>query len=366
MRLLFVCPDMDTGGAQRQWATLVPALHARGIEVRVVCFAQAGALFGELEHAGVPAVCLNMRGRGDLSALRRALAEAGGRPDAVVTRAVSPQLVGEAIARRAGARHVLSEHTPLTPEGELLPARPHQRLLLRLVAPRVDRVIAVAERQIDPLVRIGYRRERIVVVPNGLFPADGSGSAPRDETRRALGLFERDFAVLCLAGLRPEKRVDAFLEAVALARERVPALRGLVAGDGPERARLERLAGEWAGTRLLGARGDAPELILAADAVCLPSEAEALPMSLLEAMALGRPVVAADVGGAAEAIVHGQVGLIVPPGDAAATADALMALARAPERARAMGERGRARQRARYGGEAMVDGYVRELEAALR
>jgi glycosyltransferase involved in cell wall biosynthesis len=113
---------------------------------------------------------------------------------------------------------------------------------------------------------------------------------------------------------------------------------------------------------LLGSRGDVPDLLGACDALALLSEAEALPMSILEAMALARPVVATDVGGIPEAVADGETGLVVAAGDTAAAAAALAALAANPARARAMGERGRARQRERFDGEAMVDGYLRALE----
>ena len=363
MRLLFLAADMQRGGAERHWATLLPALAARGHEVRLVCLNDEGPLFESVRAAGVAATCLHLRGRADARGLRRALAEAGSHPGAVVTRGVSPQLAGEAIARRAGAAHVLNEHTPLTADGRLLAARPHQRLLTRVVAPRVDRVIAVSERQVGPLALLGYRRERITVVPNGLFESDVEPHASRDATRRELELDEQDFAVLCVANLRPEKGVAAIAEAVARARRQLPRLRGLVAGDGPQRAELARLED----VRLLGSRGDVPDLIAACDALCLLSEAEALPISVLEAMALGRPVVATDVGGIPEAVAHAQTGLIVPPRDTGAAAGALARLAAQPEWARELGERGRARQRERFGGEAMVDGYEAVLaEVATR
>ena len=103
---------MRTGGAERHWATLVPALRERGVEAGVLCLAGEGPFFGELRARGVPVTSIRMRGRFDLRGWRRALACAATRPDVVVTRGVSAQLVGARIARRAGARHVLNEHTP--------------------------------------------------------------------------------------------------------------------------------------------------------------------------------------------------------------------------------------------------------------
>jgi glycosyltransferase involved in cell wall biosynthesis len=365
MRLLFLAVDMHRGGAERHWATLIPALQRRGAEVRLLCLNDEGPLFERLRAEGVPAACLHARGRTDGRVLRRALAEAGSRPDAVITRGTSPQLIGQAIARRAGAAHVYNEHTPLTPEGGLLPPRPHQQLLTRLIAPFVDRVIAVSERQRAPLERLGYRGDRIVTVPNGLFESDVATRRARVATRGELDLDDDDFAVLCVANLRPEKGAGAFAKAVLRARAQVPRLRGLVAGDGPERAPLEELAAGGEGVTLLGSRGDVPDLIAACDAFCLLSEAEALPISILEAMALGRPVVTTDVGGTAEAVAHAQTGLVVAAGDEDAAAAALARLAVQPDWARELGERGRARQRERFSGEAMVDGYARALTEVI-
>jgi glycosyltransferase involved in cell wall biosynthesis len=365
MRLLFLCPDMHRGGAERQWATLIPALARRGAEVRLVCMYDEGPLFHEVRVTGVSADCLGLRGPGDARGIRRLLAEARGLPDAVITRTITPQVVGQAIARRAGAVHVFNEHTPVTAAGELLSMRPRQRLLTRLVAPHVERVITVSERQREPLEGLGYKRDRIVTVPNGVFADEIRPSAERNKTRTSLGLEDDDFAVLCVANLRPEKRVDAFVEAVAHARDG-HRVRGFIAGDGPDRARLERLVAELDGSELLGSRGDVPDLIAACDAFALLSEAEALPMSILEAMALGRPVITSDVGGASEAVADGETGLVVPAGDTAAAAAALAALAADTDRAREMGERGRSRQRERFDGERMVHGYWRALEEVTR
>ena len=143
---------MRTGGAERHWATLIPELHDRGIAVKLLALADTGPFFEDVAARGVPAECLGLHRRTNPRALRLALSVgAAFEPDAVVTRGVSGQLVGEAIARRSHAVHVMNEHTPLMPDGRLVPPRPHQRALTRLVARRVDGVIAVTRRQVPPL-----------------------------------------------------------------------------------------------------------------------------------------------------------------------------------------------------------------------
>jgi glycosyltransferase involved in cell wall biosynthesis len=353
MRLLFVCPDMRTGGAERHWATLAPLLVERGADVGVVCLAEEGGLYPELGRAGVATACLHMRSPLDPRGVRRALGFARPRPDAVVSRGVTGLLAGAAIARRARAPHVVNEHTPLLASGELLPMRMHQRALTRLAAPRVDRVIAVARQQVEPLTRLGYRRERVEVIPNGIAPL---GAAP---AARLAG--DGEFAVLCAARLQIEKRADRFVRAVAAARGSQPRIRGFLAGDGGERAAIERIAA-GSGVTLLGERPDVEALLRGADAFVLTSDAEALPISILEAMAAAVPVLAPNLGGVSELVTHGETGFVVPPGDIEALERALVKLAAEPERARRMGEAGRARQQARFDAATMADAYLDAFE----
>jgi glycosyltransferase involved in cell wall biosynthesis len=195
-------------------------------------------------------------------------------------------------------------------------------------------------------------------VHNGVFEHDVEGVEPSPE------LTGDGFPILCVAGLRPEKRVDLFIEAVGAARRENASIRGYVAGEGRERERLEPPA-RSNGVTLLGARSDVLELVAAAGAVCLPSEAEAMPMSLLEAMALGRPVIATDVGGNAELVRHGETGYLLRPGDGPAVARAMAELAADPAHGEEMGAAGRRLQRERFTGERMVDGYMSAFERAV-
>ena len=170
---------------------------------------------------------------------------------------------------------------------------------------------------------------------------------------------------MLVARLRPEKRIDVFIRAVQEARRRDPRIAGLVVGDGSERARLERLARDDGAVRLTGHRFDVPDIIGAADAVCLSSNTEASPMTLLEAMAVGKPVIATEVGGIPEAVVEEQTGLLVPAGNPAAFATAVLRLAWDPALAERMGQAARERHRARFSIERMVAEYVDVFERVL-
>ena len=172
----------------------------------------------------------------------------------------------------------------------------------------------------------GAQPARVEVLPN---PAPAAlDLPPRDELRRRLGL---DGLVLVFAGrLTAQKALEVAFAAV----ERCDGVTLLVAGDGPERERLERLAGPR--VRFLGpvSRHEALELFAAADATVLSSSWENFPHTVVEALAAGTPVVATDVGGVGEVVRDGENGLLVPAGDVDALATAMRRLAGDPELAR--------------------------------
>ena len=356
--ILFLCSELRRGGAERQWTQLVPALQERGLEPRVLALRDTGPFYDELATAGIPVACAHMKSRFDVGGLRRAFALAG-RPALVVSQGTNALVVGEAIATRAGVGHVTIEHA-----ASGLPRRRHRRLLTRVVSRSVERVVAVGESQAAELEQRGYRAEQITVIRNGVPRL--APSRPRDQTRAELGLAVGDVAVMLVATLRQEKNVPLFLAAVEGAVGREPGIRGFIAGGGPLLPPIRELAGDSGPTTVLGERDDVPDLLAAADIVCLTSDAEAMPMVLLEAGSLGRPVVATDVGGNREVVVDGETGLLVAPGDLGGVAGALLRLARDPELRRAMGERALARHEDLFTLERMVDGYRSLLEGELR
>ncbi len=167
--------------------------------------------------------------------------------------------------------------------------------------------------------------------------------------------------VLFLGRLSRQKRPDVALRTLALVRARRPEAELLVAGRGPDRAEIERLAAELGitrGLRLLGPRDDVPALLSEASCLLLTSDYEGCPLSVLEAMAAAVPVVATRVGGVPELVEDGRTGRLAEPGDPASLAAALEELLGDPARARALGEEGRRRARECFSRERMVAGIV--------
>ena len=356
-RILFVCSELIVGGAERQWSLLIPRLRPR-FELGVLTLVGEGPFFDQLRQQDVPVVCAQMRRRTDVRGWVRALHSSRFTPDLVVTQSINADVVGNVIASRGGVAHLVNAHS-----GPGAPTRRYRDLLARLVARRADGVIAVTSAQIPRLLGLGYRRETIRIVANGV-PNPTPAKQPH-AVREALGIAPDDFMVLLVATLRPEKNPDLFVTAVRQANAADPRFRGVVAGGGSELGRVREITGEDGVIQALGQRQDADDLLAAADVVSLSSDAEGVPMALLEAMALGKPVVATDVGGVSEAVDHGVTGLVVPAGDPDAFADALIRLAGDRERARQMGKRAQARYRERFGVERMVDEYARVFEEVL-
>lgn len=154
--------------------------------------------------------------------------------------------------------------------------------------------------------------------------------------------------------------VRAFLRALEIAPALRPRLRLVLAGDGPLRAECEALlarAGASDLAWLAGERADVPDVMRGLDCFVLPSLAEGISNTILEAMASGLPVIATDVGGNSDLVAAGETGRIVPPGDVEALAAAIAAEAADPDRARAMGRAGRSRVLERFSLPAMVAAY---------
>jgi glycosyltransferase involved in cell wall biosynthesis len=235
-----------------------------------------------------------------------------------------------------------------------------QRLMMRAT----DRVVAVSNEVRDRYrVALGVVPAKLVVVHNGIpIPP---AVQPRDSSLRAQLVRGRpDFVVLTPARFHEQKGHVYLLEAAA----QLPEATFVLAGDGELRPAMEQRArdlGVMDRCVFLGHRADVPLLLAAADVFALPSLFEGLPISVLEAMAAERPVIATAVGGTDEAVVDGTTGLLVPPRDAAALAAAISRLRADPTLARRLARAGRARVEAEFSSEAMARGVGQVYEGVM-
>jgi glycosyltransferase involved in cell wall biosynthesis len=228
-----------------------------------------------------------------------------------------------------------------------------------LIARFSDALIAVSERTRREMIETeGIRPDDVIFIPNGipdLPPGDGA------RARAGLELGADDLVVGTVALLRPEKALEVLVRATALLAPAWPNLRLVIVGDGAERARLERLVAELGVSeivRMPGYRADVPDLLAAMDLAVCCSDYEGGPLSVLEYMDAGLPVVATRVGGLPGLIEDGESGVLVEPRDPQGLADAISSLLADPDRRRELGDRAREERRKRFG----IDGWVARIE----
>jgi glycosyltransferase involved in cell wall biosynthesis len=359
MKALFLTPTLRNGGAERQTSILLPGLRERGVDARLVALGAGGELVAPLRAAEVPLEVLGMRHRLDLGPLARSSLVRHFSPEVVVSRGVSGLYVGHAISLRRRAAHIFNDH-----RGVGVEPSPRRWLMTRVLARGLRAVVVVSADQAHRWLRMGCSADRLAVIANGV--ATDPITASRAEVRAELGCSEEAVIALMVANLRPLKRVPDFIRAVNEARETCPELVGVLAGDGPERGLVDRLAGSGNGVRVLGYREDVPRLLAAADLLMLTSENEALPMAVLEAMAAGLPVLATRVGGVPSAVSEDETGLLVRPGDVPALREGLVRLARDPALRRSLGAEGKRRCLESWSAERMIDAYLQVMDDAVR
>lgn len=233
---------------------------------------------------------------------------------------------------------------------------PRLLTLWRRAAPSVSHWIAPSASVGNENRReIGFPAERLTVIPNGVdidtFRPD---PARRAAARARLDLPDAAPVVVAATRLEAEKGIQVALAALAQARVAAPDARLVVAGDGGYAESLRRRAADLGlgdAVSFLGfvPHAELPDILAAGDVFVMPSLChEAFPVSILEALSVGLPVVASRVGGVPAAITPGATGYLVTPGDASALAAALLSLLAAPGRRRAMGALGRRTAEARY------------------
>lgn len=339
---------------------LLPALDRLGrrCDAGVICHQRHpdGDLLDALTRRGIRALRLPSRGPVD-PRLWLALVRRGRGYRAIHAHDPKSHVYGAAAAAATGLPLVVTHHGWLSRDGR---ERVYERIDAAVMR-RARQVICVSQGARDTLHREhDVPLDRITHIPNGvdpgrLLPGD------RGVVCCTLGIDPRRPIVVAVGRLDRSKGFDLLLRALGSLDRPVSAV---ILGDGPLRGELQRLAAQRSLDVILpGHRPDAVEIMGAADLFALPSLSEQHPVALLEAMGLGLPLVAANVGDVAETV--GEGGAVVPPGDAVALADALRRLLDDQELGAKMGVIARQRVAAHYSAERMAEAHARVYSELL-
>ena len=283
------------------------------------------------------------------------------RVDVVHAHKFGSNIWGVVIGRLARRPVVVSHEHTWSFEGQ-----PIRRFLDRhLIARFSDAFLAVSDEDRRRMIaNEGIPPDQVQVVPNGIRARPPTGGR---DLRAELGVGPDAPIIVSVGMLRPQKAYDVLLRATAEVRAAHPDVRVLIAGGAqpsfPEEApRLEAMAAELGLSDVvafLGRRPDVPDILAAADIAVVSSDFEGSPLSVMEYMAAGLPVVATSVGGIPDLIRDGVDGALVPARDPSALATAMGALLSDPGRARRMGQSARERQEREFD----LDRTVRRLES---
>jgi glycosyltransferase involved in cell wall biosynthesis len=374
-RIALVASTLGVGGAEMVTANVLRRLARDRHEIRLYFLHEAGTVGRALLDGGfdgVERVCRHRRDAG--AALRLARAFRSFRPAVMWSLDhANAMWLGRAAALAGGvpATVIASHSTGLVDaRGRIRPSfGRRERVLLEFVT----RLVAVSRTHARYLRTVtGVDEDRVAVIENGIDLAEWPMVTPerRRDAREALGLDPAEPVVAMIAAMRPEKAHEVLLDAAAALLEEGIPVRVLLAGDGPRRGLLEERArqrGIEGRVHFLGIRRDVARLLHASDVVVLPSRAvvETLPLSLLEAMACGAPVVATRVGSVPEVVQDGRTGRLVEAGDAGALARALARTLHGGADTRRMVEEGRRRVETRFSIEETTEGYRRLFEEVM-
>ncbi len=359
MHLLFSSCLTEWGGGEQWMLSAARGLSGRGHVVRLAC--RVGSELGRRARAAdLPLDELSFRG--DLDPVtswhiwricRRHRIELCCLNMDKVLRVAGPaaRLAGAAVMPRRGSE---------SPVGGKVS---HKYAYLKVA----DGVIANSEATRDTMLASApwLPPDKIRIIYNGIDCGRFADTSARARVRAAQGAGPDDPVIAMVGELTSRKNHFVVVERLAALRARFPGMQLWIVGEGPERATLADLAAE-AGVgealHLLGFRDDVPDLLQGSDLFCHPALREGFGYAIVEAMAAGKPVIAARASNIPEIVVDGETGLLVAPDDGTAWEAAIDGLLTAPDRAAALASAGRERAHARYSLARMLD----ETEAYFR
>jgi len=357
IRVAHVINSMEVGGAQRQVVNLMRSLDPARFDQCLICLERKGALGEELERSGFPVLALGKQGRVHPAMLWTLVRELRRwKPDVVHTSVFTANLWGRLCAMVAGVPvRIAHEQSTVSLE------KWYRRALDWMLSWGTYRILAVSgDLRTRILAEERLPASRVEVLYNAV-DCEALRSGSREEGKGPALPGRSGWRVGLVGRLEYRKDHVTLVRAAARVVEQRPEATFLLVGDGPDRGKIEeaiRTLGMERNVFLLGERQDVAWILGQLDVYVLCSITEGLSLSILEAMAVGAPVVATRVGGNAELLDEGRAGVLTPAGDVEALAEAILGLLKDPDRAQEMVRRAGERVTERFD----VHAVARRLE----
>jgi glycosyltransferase involved in cell wall biosynthesis len=318
LSLFHIDAGREWRGGQRQAFFLAGEIQKKGYPFKLVVQPDS-PLQAKAVEAGLPVLPIAMKSEADFWAVHR-LARAMRRERCVLAHFHDAH--GAAIGARAAAR----AHVPIRIVSRRVdfPIRSRRKYIKA-----IDAVIAISEGVREVLVKGGVPERLISVVPSGIDFAPFREIKARDFLRKEFGFGPEDYLVGIVAQLEDHKGHRDLIEAARILKDHAPRVRIVIVGEGSLRMQLDRQAHELRVEDVvyfLGFREDVPRILASLDLFVLSSRMEGLGSSIMDAMASRLPVVATQAGGIPEVVIHRETGLLVPPQDPPALANAILKL----------------------------------------
>ena len=355
LRIMFALTSMPVGGAETLLMNLTQKFNRDRILPEICCLKEPGEL-GEKIKKDLPVHCNFIRSKYDVTvAWKLARLFKQRRIDGLVTVGAGDKMFWGRIAAKIAKVPVIAcaLHSTGWPDGV--------GRLNRLLTPMTDAFIAVAKDHKRFLVEHErFPEDRIHFIPNGVDTERFQDVSAFHDVRAEFGIPAAAPVVGLVAALRPEKNLTLFLDMAKQVSQHIPESHFLLVGDGPERTKLEQHAkaiGVEKNVHFCGTRSDIPSILSAMNVFALTSHNEANPVSILEAMSTGLPIVATNVGSIHESVAHEKTGFLVTPGCCDELAGRVLNFLQNPVKAKAFGDRGRKVVQESWSLAAMVEGY---------
>ncbi len=357
--ILFILQTFRTGGSERLVMDLCRHLHPARFRCFVASFVD-GVLRTNFDEMGITTLLIPIRSaKEDALRIMREISGFIGRNNVHVVNAhhFTPFFYSFYGARRHGCRLFYTAHS----RAEIIASNTGWSIIGGIMIRFSDGAIGISPDVGDAIRKqfsIGARK--VLTLTNAVDHRQFAGNGNRRACRNELGLEDGDIVIGCVGNLRKDKNYPNLIKAFKMVRQRVPGTKLIIAGEGKRRPDLETLIRELGleeGVFLLGPRNDVPEIMNAMDIYCLPSFSEGLPLSLLEAMSAGLPVIGTNVRGIQDIVEHGRTGLLVPSDDPGKLAEALIRVIDDSELARQLSRSGREYVIKEHGFEAWIARY---------